>query len=117
MYVGDVCCASMDDAVDKRPPPTSMTSGPFLESSQKFSGPKSHVKNHEALDVQSFCFYFKRFCILKKLTLMQRFESKNRFVSQLRTFKVEFSGTKRLRVFRETGSWVRFPFRRPCHVG
>ena len=28
--------------------------GPFLESPGKFSGPKSHFKNHEAFDVQSF---------------------------------------------------------------
>ena len=30
--------------------------GPFLESPGKFSGPKSHFKTHEALDVQSFLF-------------------------------------------------------------
>ena len=30
--------------------------GPFLESRGKFSRPKSHFKNHEALELQSFLF-------------------------------------------------------------
>ena len=32
------------------------TCAPFLENPGKFSGPKSHFKNHEALDVQRFLF-------------------------------------------------------------
>ena len=47
-------------------------------------------------------FYFNRFCISTKLTLMQRFECKSVFVLQLPTFKVGFSGPKTFRGFRET---------------
>ena len=34
---------------------------------------------------------------------MQRFESRNAFVLELRVFKVDFSGPKMFRGFRETG--------------
>ena len=49
----------------------------YLESPGTFSGPKSHFKNHDALDVQSFLF--QQVLHLNKVYTYKRFELKNFF--------------------------------------
>ena len=99
-----VCCFSYNLPVYHyylviKPHPTNISyvllkpRGPFHVSPGKFSRPKSHFKNHEALNVQSFLFqHLLHLCNV----------SNSRFLFQPRTLKVGYSGPKAFRGFRET---------------
>ena len=74
-----------------------MTRGPFLESPEKFSGPKSQKPRCTEL-FMSTGFAFKQSLHLCNFSNLRIF-----LVFQLRTFKVGISGPKTFRGFRETG--------------
>ena len=61
--------------------PQEANQGPVSQKSGYFSGRKSHFKTMKPFMYRAF--YVNRFCISAKLTLVQRFESKNLFFFQL----------------------------------